>query len=101
MGNILEFSILGPIEIRASGVSIEIRGEFQRVLLTALLAGEGIPCTNSMLIEELWGEPPPRTAENALQAHISRLRRRLEALEPHSRAPRLIHSSSRYRLRLE
>jgi DNA-binding SARP family transcriptional activator len=94
----LEYSILGPVEIRADGVSVEIRGEIQRVLLTALLASEGRLCTTSMLIEELWGDNPPRNSENALQAHISRFRRRLEALEPHSARPRLVSSSSSYRL---
>jgi SARP family transcriptional regulator, regulator of embCAB operon len=64
----LEFSILGPVEIRANGVSMEIRGENQRVLLTAL------------------------------QAHVSRLRRRLEALEPDHRPHRLLSSSSGYRM---
>ena len=88
----MEFSILGPVEIRANGVSMEIRGENQRVLLTALLASEGRLSTTSALIEELWGENPPRNAENALQAHVSRLRRRLEALEPDHRPHRLLSS---------
>jgi DNA-binding SARP family transcriptional activator len=97
----LEFSVLGPIKIRSGGLCVEIRGEIQRMLLTALLACEGRLATNSMLIEELWGENPPRNSENALQAHVSRLRRRLEALEPDPKHHRLVSSPSGYRLRFD
>ncbi|SCF38564.1 AfsR/SARP family transcriptional regulator [Micromonospora mirobrigensis] len=94
----VEFSILGPIEIRVDGDVVEVRGEIQRVLLIALLASEGRLCSTGALIDELWGENPPRNAENALQAHVSRLRRRLEAAESRSQRHRLVSSPSGYRL---
>lgn len=96
----MEFFILGRVEIVSGDRRLEIRGSIQRQLLTALLACEGRPCTTSMLIEELWGEHSLRNSENALQAHISRFRRRLDALEPGTPS-RMISFGSRYQLRVE
>jgi DNA-binding SARP family transcriptional activator len=45
------------------------------LLLTS--ANEVVPADR--LIDELWGADPPRTAANALQVHVSRLRRLLAA----------------------
>ncbi|HWH01646.1 MAG TPA: AfsR/SARP family transcriptional regulator [Pilimelia sp.] len=95
------FCILGPIEVRSGAVYAEARGAFQRALLIALLAGEGKLVSTEALIDELWGERPPRQAENALQAHVSRLRRKLEELEPGRSAPRLVSWPTGYRLLVE
>jgi DNA-binding SARP family transcriptional activator len=90
--------ILGPIEIAAGGRAVEIRGTIQRTLLAALLVGGGRQVTTSSLMDELWGSRPPGNADNALQAHVSRLRRRFEEVEPERTTPRLVSLPSGYRL---
>jgi DNA-binding SARP family transcriptional activator len=71
----LRFGILGPIAVDA----VDIRGRFQRTLLATLLINAGRVVPAGTLIDELWGEDPPGGAENALQAHVSRLRGKLPA----------------------
>jgi DNA-binding SARP family transcriptional activator len=90
--------VLGPIEMQADGRAVEIRGAIQRTLLAALLVCGGRQVMTSSLMDELWGEHLPGNAENALQAHVSRLRRRFEKAEPARTTPRLVSLPSGYRL---
>lgn len=75
----MEFSILGPLEVREGGQDIHLGGRKLRVLLAALLvrANETVP--THQLIDDLWDYDPPPSAENALQVYISRLRKSLAA----------------------
>jgi DNA-binding SARP family transcriptional activator len=74
---------------------VRISGTLQRALLATLLAAEGIPVAVNSLVSELWGDTPPPRWENALQAHISRLRRRIDAVSD-DRSTRLIVEHSGY-----
>jgi SARP family transcriptional regulator, regulator of embCAB operon len=74
-----KFFVLGPLECRSAERPINISGTLQRTLLATLLAAEGNPVSVESLVTELWEDSPPPQWENALQAHISRLRRRIEA----------------------
>lgn len=47
----------------------------QRAVLTALLLRRGVPVRTERLIDDVWGEEPPRTAVMALRTYIWRLRR--------------------------
>jgi SARP family transcriptional regulator, regulator of embCAB operon len=94
------FAVLGPIEITVDGRATLLRSEAQRSLFAALLANRGNPVGVHTLISELW-EDPPRGAENALQAHVSRLRRRLAALEPDRNDSRLITVPPGYQLSID
>jgi len=96
--DVLTCRILGPIEIQTDERSVEIRGTIQRTLLAALLVCGGRQVMTNSLMDELWGEHPPGNAENALQAHVSRLRRRFEEAEPARTTPRLVSLPSGYRL---
>lgn len=73
----ISFRCLGPLECWAGTQQIEVRGSFQRTLLAALLITNPRPVSVDALFEELWGDEPPIKADNALQAHISRLRRKI------------------------
>ncbi|MBO3747427.1 AfsR/SARP family transcriptional regulator [Streptosporangiaceae bacterium NEAU-GS5] len=53
------------------------------------------------LIEELWGGRHPARVENALQAHVSRWRRRLAAMEPEAARPRLVTHPAGYQLMVD
>jgi DNA-binding SARP family transcriptional activator len=71
--------LLGPVMI-ANGSSREtVRAAKVRTLLAVLAVEVGRVVPYGQLAEELWGENPPRTARNALQANVVRLRRLLNA----------------------
>ena len=100
-GETVRFRVLGPIEIQTAGQPIEIRGRFQRTLLAALVINAGRLVMGGALVDELWGETPPSAAENALQAHVSRLRAKLAAAEPNGSTPRITSLPTGYRLMAE
>ncbi|WP_169542329.1 AfsR/SARP family transcriptional regulator [Solirubrobacter soli] len=87
-----EFLILGPLEIRHEGRSLDVPGGRRRALIAALLLRAGAPLTADWLSEALWGEP----AANALQVTVSRARRDLGPL-----ADRLRTEAGGYRLHVE
>ena len=73
----MEFRILGPLEVVEQGRTLALGGPRQRGLLALLLtrANEVVPVDR--LIDELWEASPPATATNALQYHVSQLRKAL------------------------
>jgi DNA-binding SARP family transcriptional activator len=91
----IKFFVLGPLECQSANRPLNISGTLQRGLLATLLAAEGIPVAVDSLVSELWGDEPPPHWENALQAHISRLRRRIDAVAD-DRSTRLIVEHSGY-----
>ncbi|MFD8996255.1 AfsR/SARP family transcriptional regulator [Streptomyces abikoensis] len=97
----LNFRILGAIEIGSPVGSLRPKGALQRSLLMAFLANASKLVPTQTLIDELWDCNPPERVENALQAHVSRLRRQLTALEPEVSVSRLITHPSGYRLIVE
>jgi SARP family transcriptional regulator, regulator of embCAB operon len=94
----LRFSVLGPLEIHGAKHHVRPRGALQRTLLLALLVNGGELVPTATLISELWRDRVPDRVENALQAHVSRLRRLLASLEPDSTASRVITHASGYQL---
>jgi DNA-binding SARP family transcriptional activator len=75
----LEFRILGPVEVLADDRPIPLGGARQRALLAILLTRANEVVSTDRLIDELWGETPPRTALNTLQYYVSQLRKLLGA----------------------
>jgi DNA-binding SARP family transcriptional activator len=73
----VEFRILGPLEVVEEGRRLTLGGPRQRALLAILLTRANEVVSNDRLIDELWGARPPRTAANALQYHVSQLRKTL------------------------
>jgi DNA-binding SARP family transcriptional activator len=84
---VLEFRILGPLEVLKDGVSVPLAGQKQRALLALLLVRANDVVPTDRLVEQLWGDDAPRTASTSLQNFVSQLRKALgpEALE--TRAP--------------
>ena len=77
----VEFKILGPLEVAEQGRSLALGGARQRALLALLLTRANEVVSTDRLIDELWGEQPPKAATNALQYHVSRLRKLLASSE--------------------
>jgi DNA-binding SARP family transcriptional activator len=71
----LEFRILGPLDVVEGGKSLPVGGSRQRALLALLLTRANEVVSADRLIDELWGEQPPQNAANALQYHVSQLRK--------------------------
>lgn len=72
-----EFFLLGPLQVRRAGSAVPVPAGKARVLLAALLLGEGRAVPFDELAEALWGATPPPTARAALQNHLMRLRKTL------------------------
>jgi len=71
----VEFRILGPLEVVEEGRRLTLGGPRQRALLAILLTRANEVVSSDRLIDELWGARPPRTDTNALQYHVSQLRK--------------------------
>src|SRR4051812_8231616 len=71
----VELRILGPLDARAEGRSLPRGGPRRRALLAALLLRAHETISVDRLIDDLWGEAPPATAEHSIQVLVSRLRR--------------------------
>jgi SARP family transcriptional regulator, regulator of embCAB operon len=97
----LKFRILGPVEIHAPVRPVRVRGTLRRTLLMALLANANRFIPADTLIRELWGEEYPSQADNALQAHVSKLRAKIASLESEVAKPRLVTRPSGYEFILE
>jgi DNA-binding SARP family transcriptional activator len=71
----VEFRVLGPLEAIVDGLQVRLGGPRQRALLAILLvqANEVVPVTR--LVDEVWGDDPPVTADNVLQTYVSQLRK--------------------------
>src|SRR5688572_26144781 len=73
---LMEFLVLGPLEVRISGSVIHVGGERQRKLLAILLLNANIAVPVERLVDELWMDPPV-TARRQVYNGTALLRRRL------------------------
>jgi len=71
----MEFRILGPLEVADEGRPLALGGPKQRTLLALLLLTPNRPVSADRLIDAMWSGDPPAGASNALQYHVSQLRR--------------------------
>lgn len=70
----MDFAVLGPLEVHTPAGARSVTGHRQRALLAALLTRTGHTVAVADLIDSMWPQQPPRTAEHTLHTHISRLR---------------------------
>lgn len=75
----LEFRVLGPLEVVEDGRPIPLDRRRLRALLAFLLLHANEPVSTDRLIDEVWGPRPPKTAAASLQNYISRLRKAVGA----------------------
>ncbi|MCP2322707.1 DNA-binding SARP family transcriptional activator [Hamadaea flava] len=77
----LEISLLGPTEVRVSGVSVSL-SPLERNLLAALALVKGTVVSTERIIDCLWDDRPPASPRSRVQGLVSSLRRKVgEALE--------------------
>ena len=82
-----EFRILGPLEVTGDDGSLRLGGAKQRALLVLLALNAGRVVPTDTLVDQLWGEDPPRTAVTSLQNFVSQLRKLLGAETVVTRPP--------------
>lgn len=74
----LEFRLLGTLEVLYDGVAVQIPRGKPQAILVILLMRRGKPASAERLIELLWPSRPPVTARDTLYTHIRRLRKAFE-----------------------
>jgi len=85
--------VLGPLEVIGEGGDpLPIAGSKERMVLACLIARAGRVVPVDDLVDELWGEHPPRTAEKTLGSYVSRLRRALQPRRSPGSTPAVIVS---------
>nr|MDP9328650.1 winged helix-turn-helix domain-containing protein [Actinomycetota bacterium] len=97
----MRFLVLGPLEVVGEdGVHLPIAGSKERTILACLIARAGLVVSIDDLIDELWGERPPRTAEKTLGSYISRLRRAVEPGRAGSQRDLIVTRGDGYQLQV-
>jgi hypothetical protein len=66
-----EFRILGSLDVISDQGPLTLGGSKQRALLALLLLNAGRVVPTDTLVDQLWGERPPRTAVTSLQNFLS------------------------------
>ena len=73
----MEYLILGPLEVRNGEHTVRLGAAKQRALLGVLLLHANETVATLRLVDELWGEQPPATAEKLVQGYVHALRKQL------------------------
>jgi YVTN family beta-propeller protein len=73
--NEMEFRVLGSLEVVDHDGPVALGAPKQRALLAVLLLHRGEPVSTDRLIDEIWGERPPASANKLVQGYVSNLRK--------------------------
>ncbi|MFN8022571.1 MAG: BTAD domain-containing putative transcriptional regulator [Acidimicrobiales bacterium] len=90
----LTVHLLGPIDVRLDGASLDLGGPQQRAVVAHLALEAGHVVSVERLIDRLWGDEPPRTPLGTLQSYVSRLRRAIEPRRATGAAPEVLVSEA-------
>jgi len=83
----LDFRILGRLEVVRDGVQVELTGQRQLAALVALLLDANRVVPAERVVDAIWGEEPPPTATTALRNTITQLRKLLGSDAIETRPP--------------
>lgn len=98
----LSLAVLGEFRARLGGQALDLGGPRQRAVLAMLVVARGEVVATDRLVDALWGEQAPPSALGALQAYVSRLRRRLEpGRSARSRQSVIVSEGPGYAVRLD
>ena len=70
----IEFRVLGPLQMLRDGRPLPLGGLKQRGLLALLLLDRNRVVPRDRLVDALWAENPPASAANSIQVYVSKLR---------------------------
>lgn len=95
----VRFGLLGPLSVSYLDRDVTPGAQKLRVLAATLLVRQGTVVPVDVLIHELWGDAPPRTALQALRVYVSQVRQVLARLGGgHGSLPMLVTQPPGYRL---
>jgi YVTN family beta-propeller protein len=83
----MEFAILGPLEARDGHGVVRLGARKQRAVLGVLLLNANEVVSTARLVDELWGDSPPATAEKLVQGYVHALRKALSDEIVQTQAP--------------
>ena len=72
-----EVRLLGPFEVVVAGQPVQVPGAKRQALVACLALRAGRVVPTDTLIDALWGSELPAAPRNAVQHHVTRLRRAL------------------------
>jgi DNA-binding SARP family transcriptional activator/tetratricopeptide (TPR) repeat protein len=73
----MEFRVLGRLEVVDDGRAVPVERQRARAVLAFLLLHANEPVSAELLIDEVWGPEPPKSAAASLQNYVSHLRKAL------------------------
>ncbi|WP_433724209.1 BTAD domain-containing putative transcriptional regulator [Actinoplanes sp. CA-051413] len=79
-GSVMEFRLLGPVELWHRGERVELGPARQRCVLVALLLDGQRPVPTATLVSRVWGDDPPARARDVLYTYVARLRSTLRGV---------------------
>jgi DNA-binding SARP family transcriptional activator len=74
---LVEFRVLGPLEVRGDDGPLALGGAKQRALLALLVLNAGRVVPRERIVDALWGEAPPESAVKGIQLYVWQLRKLL------------------------
>lgn len=76
-GAVVRFRMLGNLQVWDGTAWSSVRADQPRIVLAVFLTEAGRVVSTDRLVDEIWGERPPRAAVATVQGYVSRLRRLL------------------------
>jgi DNA-binding SARP family transcriptional activator len=70
----MEFRLLGEVELRAAGQTLDLGGPRLQTVLAALAVDAGRPVGLETLVDRVWDDNPPVEVRNVLYSYLSRIR---------------------------
>jgi DNA-binding SARP family transcriptional activator len=77
VGQVLDFRVLGPVEVHVGGEPVPVPTTRVRTLLATLLLRANRAVAVDELVDTMWGEHLPANPRAAVQTNLARLRRAL------------------------
>lgn len=96
----INFRVLGPIEVTAEGRILSLGGRKQRLILALLLLNANQMVPIERLISEVWGANAPEHPRNTVQVYISNLRNALRSGDPAAQDQLLVTQKPGYRIQV-
>lgn len=78
----MQYLLLGPFEVIGERGVVDLGSTKQRAVLAMLAVEANHVVSIDRLVDQLWGDDPPRSAVGSLHAYVSNLRRALEPGRP-------------------
>ncbi|MCU4746994.1 MULTISPECIES: AfsR/SARP family transcriptional regulator [unclassified Streptomyces] len=98
---LLSVGLLGPLAPRLGRKPVRTSAPKQRQVLALLALNAGRVVTVPTLVDELWGDHPPRSYATTLQTYILQLRNALAAVDRGDLGARQLLSTGRHGYQLE